>query len=56
MFVILTAALLAMFAFGVVMAIRSGDLVNILIFAAVVGGAVIWAAYLWTRYSHAKMA
>jgi len=55
-FVILTAALLAMFAFGVVMAIRSGDLVNILIFAAVVGGAVIWATYLWTRYSHAKMA
>jgi len=55
-FVILTAALLVMFAFGVVMAIGSGDLVNILIFGAVVGGAVIWAAYLWTTYSHAKMA
>ena len=55
-FVILTAALLVIFAFGVVMAIGSGDLVYILIFAVAVGGAVIWAAYLWTRYSHAKMA
>src|SRR5438094_9372305 len=51
-FAILIVALLVVFAYGVIMAIASGDVVNILIFAVVLVGAVIWAACLWTRYSH----